>query len=141
LNTFFRMSVYICFILLLISLCFNVVNTFDAFGVTDVPSGIDLGDTEVVLSHTTSLATPNMNYIIGLVGLGVAFGVGVGYLTSSIVPVGIGIFGSVFWASFYNTYTVLQVGSYVPQEILTMFTICTVLIFAAAIIGMTTGSG
>jgi len=125
----------------LISLCFNVVNTFDAFGVTDVPSGIDLGDTEVVLSHTTSLATPNMNYIIGLVGLGVAFGVGVGYLTSSIVPVGIGIFGSVFWASFYNTYTVLQVGSYVPQEILTMFTICTVLIFAAAIIGMTTGSG
>jgi len=122
------------------TLLFGLVNATGAFGITSGP-GSSIGDTDEVLGDISTLETPNMNYLIGLVVAGTAIGIGVGYITSSLVPVGISIFGSVFWASFINMHTVLSIGGYIPGEILTIITIGTVLVFVAAIIGMITGSG
>jgi len=139
-NTFFRIAVYFCFLLLICTLMFNVVSSLGAFGFSMNP-GQQIGDTDEALGDLTTLETPNMNYIIILVTSGVGVGIFAGWLTHSIVPVGISVFGSVFWASYINTHTIISYGQYIPSELLTIFTICTGLIFIAAIVGMLTGSG
>ena len=141
-NTFFRICIYYCLALLVFTLLFGLVNATGAFGI-DVEEGLHISDTDSALGELSTLATPNMNYLIVLVAGGVAAGLVAGVLTQSIVPVGISVFGSVFWASYINTYSVLSMGnpSYIPGELLLIITVCTVLIFIAAIVGMLTGSG
>lgn len=139
-NTFFRICIYYCIALLVFTLLFNVINATGAFDI-NANEGLQVSDTRSSLGELTTLSTPNMNYIIGLITLGAAAGIVVGYLTHSMVPVGIGIFSSVFWASYINTHSILSVGSYIPSELLLIITVCTGLIFVAAIIGMATGSG
>ena len=138
-NTFFRICIYYCLALLVFTLLFGLVNATGAFTIVD--EGLGISDTEGALGDLTTLGTPNMNYIIVLIAGGLAAGLVAGVLTQSIVPVGISIFGSVFWASYINTYSILSVGSYIPGELLLIITVCTILIFVAAIVGMLTGSG
>lgn len=139
-NTFFRICVYYCLGLMVFTLLFNLVALTGAFD-TNVDSGTSIGDTDEALGNLSNLATPNMAYIFTIVATGVGVGIAVGYITSSIVPVGIGIFGSVFWSSYVTMHGILAIGGYIPGEILTIVTIGTVLVFVGAIIGMITGSG
>ena len=122
------------------TLLFNVVASTGAFDLSSAP-GIQVSTAEEALGELTTVATPNMNFLFGLVAFGSAAGLLVGWLTQSVVPVGISIFGSVFWASFIHSHSILSVGGFIPGELLLIFTVCTVLIFVAAIIGMLTGSG
>ena len=139
-NTFFRICIYYCLALLVFTLLFNVINVTGAFDI-NVNEGLQITDTDSALGELTMLATPNMGFLIGLIATGVAAGIVVGWITQSIVPVGIGIFGSVFWASYINTHSILSMGGYIPGEVLLIITVCTALIFVAAIVGMMTGSG
>ena len=139
-NTFFRICIYYCIGLLVFTLLFNLVNATGAFDI-NVNEGLQVSDSDSALGELTTLETPNMNFLIGLIATGVAAGIVVGWVTQSIVPVGISIFGSVFWASFINTHSILSTGGYIPGELLLIITVCTALIFVAAIVGMLTGSG
>lgn len=127
--------------LLLITLSFSLINSFDAFGYT-TEEGLELTSTDEYLKDVSSLKTPSTDYIWGVfLGAGTVVGIGIGAITRSISPVGISIFGAVFWASFVNTRLILDAGGYMPPELMTIFTISAGVIFVAALIGMTTGSG
>ena len=140
-NTFFRISIYLCIMLLLITLSFSLINSFDAFGYT-TEAGVEISSTDEYLGELTTLDETDMNYIWGLfLGAGTVIGIGIGAVTHSIAPVGIGIFGGVFWGSLINTHVILSTGNYIPPELMTIFTICSGFIFVAALVGMTTGSG
>ena len=62
-------------------------------------------------------------------------------VTRSVVPLGIYIFGQIFWTSFIRTQAILSVGGYIPGEFVALFTIGAAFIFMAALVGMLTGSG
>jgi len=143
-NTFFRICVYYCLGLMVFSLLFGLINATGAFGISLDPGG-SISDSGGVLGEVSTLETPSMGFLLGLVAFGGAAGLFVSWISKSIVPVGISIFGSVFWASFINLHSVLSIGGgsgpFIPAEILLIITVCTILIFIAAIIGMLTGSG
>jgi len=123
------------------TLLLNFVAITGAFPFVEDESGKDLGNTGKILNDTTDYTSGGMDWV-WVVGIGgVALGVVAGALMHSVVPIGISIFGSVFWASFINVHGILSIGGYIPSDILTIFTVCVVFIFIAAIIGMLTGSG
>jgi len=138
-NSFFRICIYYCIGLLVFTLLFNLIATTEAFDMDSAP-GIQVQTTEEALGEFTTLATPNMGYIFGLVAFGAATGLFLSYITRSIIPLGISIFGTVFWASFIHSHSIMSMGGFVPVELLTILTVATVLVFVAAIIGMITGS-
>jgi len=123
------------------TLLLNFISITGAFDYIESSSGKDINNTGTVLSELSDLSDPNMDYLWGLMIGGIAAGLVVGALTHSVVPTGIFIFSSIFWASFIRVHGILSIGGYVPGELLTIFTICTVFIFIAAVIGMLTGSG
>ena len=139
-NTFFRISIFLCIALLVFTLLISFVDGIGAFPYTN-PIGIEIGDTGTLLEDTTTLERPNMDYLWLLVIGGIFAGLAFSARTQSIVPAGLFIFASVFWALFINTISILSIGGWIPGEILTIFTACTTLIFIAAAIGMLTGSG
>ena len=140
-NTFFRTCVYLCFALLLFTLVFNMVDATNAFP-TEGTIGPDISDEDSALSELTGLSDPNMNAIwvavTTLAGLGA---LALAWLTHSITPIGLWLFGEVFWTSWIRTQSVLNFGSYLPAEFILIFTVGMMFLFIAAIIGMLTGSG
>ena len=139
-NAFFRACVVICIGLIFFNLLLAYFGSTGEFGLMG-GGGKQIDDTGTVLSQTTALDTGNMNYLWGLVLGGLAFGGAIGAITHSIVPVGISIFGTVFWAGFINTHGILSYGGYVPVEFMAVFYIGAVFVFIAACVGMLTGSG
>lgn len=140
-NTLFRICIVLCLGLLIFSLAISYLEGTGAFQVEGT-SGKEIGNTGTVLGDATNLDTANMNAIWTTVIItGIVSGVVGSIFTHSVIPVGIGIFGSVFWASFINTHMILGTGGYVPGEFLTIFTVATVFIFIGACVGMLTGSG
>jgi len=139
-NTFFKICIFYCLALLVFTLLFGLVNATGAFDISPEP-GLQISSTEGALGEITTLETPTMDYLWGLVAFGGISGMIIGWITHSIVPVGVSIFGSVFWASYINTHSILSLGNFIPGELLMIITICTIFIFIAAIIGMLTGSG
>ena len=82
--------------MIVFSLSLMLVNATGAF---DIPVGGGTQETGA-LEYATPLETQNADYIWGLV-IGAAFAGGaISILMHSIVPVGIFIFGGVFWASY-----------------------------------------
>ena len=139
-STFFKLCIFYCMGLLIFSLLFGLVAATGAFDLSSQP-GVQISNTQESLGELSTLSTPSMGFLFGLVAFGSSAGVFLGWVTKSIVPVGISIFGSVFWASFINTHSILSTGGFIPGELLIILTVCTVLIFIAAVIGMLTGSG
>lgn len=144
-NTFFRIAVYICLGLIVFNLMIGFMVATGAFPYTS-SGGKNIGDTGEVLGDLTDYSSPGMDTLITIALAGAGVGAVLGIITGSVVPIGIGIFSGVFWASFINTHGILSVQissgvSLIPGELLTIFTICAVLIFIAAIVGMLTGSG
>jgi hypothetical protein len=62
-------------------------------------------------------------------------------LTQSMVPIGLYLFGVVFWTAYLNVASILNVGGFIPGDFLLLFTVGLIFIFIAAVIGMLTGSG
>ncbi|NIQ88323.1 MAG: hypothetical protein GWN93_04300 [Deltaproteobacteria bacterium] len=139
-NTLFRICIVICLGLLIFSLAVSYLEGTGAFEVSG-GAGKDIGSTSTVLGDATDIDETNMNYIWGVVITSTIVGAIGSYFMHSVVPIGISIFSSVFWASFINTHGILSVGGYIPGDLMTIFTIVTVFVFIGACVGMLTGSG
>ena len=141
-NTFYRMCIVICIGLIFFNLLLVYFADNGYYGLAG-SGGKQIGDASTVLGDVTDLSgsEANMNYLWGLVLGGVIIGGAIGAITHSIVPVGISVFGTVFWASFIRTHGILSYGGYIPAEFLAIFYIGAIFIFVAAIVGMLTGSG
>lgn len=141
-NTFFRISVMFILLMLTFSLVANFVSFLGVFpNVGGVgPSGIN--NAEDALVAFTGLSDPTMMAIfLGATTLAFIGAITLAALTHSIAPIGIHIFGTVFWASWINMLSIFSYGGYVPGEFLLIFTAGVMFVFIAAIVGMLTGSG
>lgn len=140
-NSFFRICIVICLLMLVFSLVANLISGLDVF--PDVsPVGISAENEAGVLSSLTGLSDPNMNSIwLGVTGLSFLGAVALAALTRSMTPIGLHLFGTVFWTSWIRMSSVLSYGGYIPSDFLIVFTVGVMFVFIAAIIGLITGGG
>jgi len=73
-------------------------------------------------------------------GATLAVGFGLAILTQSMIPVGLSIFGTIFWTAYGGAITVFYQFA-IPPEFLVLFTVGMALLFGGAIVGVLTGSG
>ena len=138
-DNLFRVCLGFTLLLLCFSLVANFVSALDIFPHT-TNIGID-ADTNSALEQLTGLDSPDMQAIfIGVTGLTFAGAVALAILTKQMIPIGLHLFGVVFWTSWIRMSSVLGYGGYIPVELLAVFTIGAMFIFIGAIIGMLTGN-
>jgi len=138
--TFYRTAVWICIAIIVFTLAINVVNSMEAFP-TDYEGGTTGITSENALEQISGLEG-GMEGIWALgVGLGAIGVVALVFVSKQISPIGIYIFSTVFWTSWLRMFAVLNIGEYIPAELLLLFTVGVLFIFIAAVIGMLTGSG
>ena len=138
-DNLFRVCLGFTLLLLCFSLVANFVSALDVFPHT-TNIGID-ADTNSALEQLTGLDSPDMQAIfIGVTGLTFAGAVALAILTKQMIPIGLHLFGVVFWTSWIRMSSVLGYGGYIPVELLAVFTIGAMFIFIGAIIGMLTGN-
>ena len=145
-NTFFRICIFICIGIIIFTLSVNFVNSLETEdGVKAFPVEYETKSNitnDNILSELTGLTDPNMNFVWLLVtSAGALVAVGVGIFTQSITPVGIYLFGNVFWTSWIRMFAVVNVGGMLPETFTFIFLAGSVFVFIAAVIGMLTGSG
>jgi len=140
-STFFSIAITITLVMLVFTL---VANFVAGLGVFDEVTGMgtETSNTGGVLQSITGLSDPNMNSIfIGVTGITFLGAVGLCYLTKNITPIGLHLFGTIFWTSWLRLSVILSYGGYVDVELISIFTIGVMFVFIGAIIGMLTGSG
>jgi hypothetical protein len=140
-NTFFRICVMFILLMLTFSLVINFLSSTGAFPhTTGGVSGID--EPEDALSVFTGLSDPTMSAIfLGVTGLAFIAAVALAYLTKSIIPIGLHLFGTIFWASWVSMLSIFSFGGYMPGDLLLIFTVGVMFVFIAAVVGILTGSG
>jgi len=139
-NTFFRICFFMCLALITFNMLFLFVESTGAFPYSD-DKAIDIDDSNA-LSILTGLDDPSMNAIWAIATTGGAIGaITIAWITHSIAPIGIYLFSEIFWTSYIHTHNIVNVGGYVPESLIAVFTVGILFVFIAAIIGMLTGSG
>jgi len=139
-NNLFKICIGFTLLLLAFSLMANFLSVLEVFPHT-TNIGLDVDSNEGALQILTGLDEPNMQYIfLGVTGLTFIGAVALCYLTKQIIPIGIHLFGVIFWTSWIRMTSALGYGGYMPVELLAVFTIGTMFIFIGAIIGMLTGN-
>ena len=140
-NTFFRICIFITLGLIIFSLAINFVEGLNIFPVSGSPHSNVTG-VDNALTVLTKLEDPTMQDLFILVtSVTALLAVGLSYLTASITPLGIFIFGEVFWTAWIRSQVILSYGGFIPGDFLLLFTVGALFVFIAAIIGMLTGSG
>jgi len=133
----FKTAIYITFALLFFSLSINFVLSTNAF---PVQMQTEQYNTKNVLQKLTLLKEPSMAYVFGIAStLSLVASLAVCAITRTIVPLGIYVFGQVFWTSWIRMQNILSLGGYIPTSFLTMISIGAIFVFIAAIIGILTG--
>lgn len=139
-NTFFRVCVFLILAMLMFSLSVTFIYNLGIFPMPGNPGIEGINDANV-LSRITGL-TGGMEGVWLLVTTVSGFGfLMLALLTQSMVPIGLYLFGVVFWTAYLNVASILNVGGFIPGDFLLLFTVGLVFIFIAAVIGMLTGSG
>lgn len=141
-KTFFQIAVTLCLILLMASLIANFVSSLGVFpNVTSIGQK-DIENSNDALAEMTGLNSPSMQSVfIGVTGLTFLGVVALSATTHSVKPIGLHLFGTVFWTSWIRMTVILGYGGYIPSSLLLVFTVGVMFVFIAAIIGMLTGSG
>jgi len=140
-STFFRIAVYLTFAMIVFNLVIAFIGSLSIFPVSG-ELGTGLMEESNALSRLTGL-TGGMEavWFIGTSLLGLA-SAALAIATKSLVPIGLYIFGEVFWTAWIRSSLILSSPSLqIPGEFLAIFFICMMFLFIAAIIGMMAGSG
>lgn len=140
-NSFFRVSIMICLLMLVFTLVANFVSGLGIFpNVANI--GTSVGGISDALSRLTGLTDGNMNMIwLGVTGLSFLGAVALAAITRTMIPIGLHLFSLVFWTSWLRMSTIFSYGGYIPVEFIVIFTVGVMFVFIAAIIGLITGGG
>ena len=147
LNTFFQICVYMTLCMIIFTLSINFVSALDVFPTGGVEAGVDVKDTtnETFMEFTKSTDNPtglsiSSIWIIVLTGAGIG-ALLIAWITKSTVILGVYIFSVIFWVSYGNALSVLDIGNYIPIGFLAIGTGGMIFIWVGAIAGMLSGSG
>ena len=139
-NSFFQTCYYLCIVMIVFSVAIIFVNSLNLF--TDVESGVHLGDTpdDIFYAITGFRGGAQAMWTALVIGTGVA-ALGVAVVTKSTNMIGVWLFSTVFWTGYHKCISVVDIGGWIQDSFLLMFTVAFLFLFVGAIIGMLTGSG
>ncbi len=146
LNTLFQTCVYFTIIMLIFTLCVNFVSFLDIFGTVDTGVDVDLNDNNETFETISGNPIGNIwGSFTSATGLATMLGLGgsivVGALIRSPVVIGIGLFSTIFWASYINMIGILDFGGFMPPQLLAIAHGAMLFIWAGSVVGMLSGSG
>ena len=144
LSNYFRLAVYFCLIMIIFTLAVDFVSSLGIF--TPVDSGVDLTTpaTDVagrssgifgLLSPTIGSMASFWAILLTLEGIGAIV---VAKLVGSTNIIGVYLFSVTFWGAFIRCLTVVNIGSYLPIEFITMFVVGIFFVWIASVISMMT---
>lgn len=140
-NTFFRLAVFFTFAMLFATIIGNLLFTTGAFTYVDAaPGQQDINESNALSKLTGLSGGMESLWLIATTIAGIT-AVGISILVHSVVPIGIYVFGEVFWTSYIKLGGILSFGNFIPADLLTLIGVGMIFLFVAAVIGMFTGSG
>jgi len=139
LSNYFRIAVYFCLVMVIFTLAINFVSALGIF--PPVESGMEVdtsgGATDVVQKISGfSGGLGTMWAIITAASAGVA--IVVARIIGNASVIGVWLFSGIFWTSYGRAMTVTNIGGYIGQDFLIMFTVALVFVWIAAVISMIT---
>lgn len=141
-NTFFRLCVYLCLIMLIFTLSVNLASSLSLFSSSSLSGSTDTSNIVVSVDNILKSLTSfegTVNYIwllfITLGGIGSFLGARM-YGSTSII--GIYLFAAVFWTSYMRCLNIINIAKFIPNELLIIITAGVSFIWIAAIISMIT---
>ena len=143
-STFFQTCVYLCILIIIFTFAISFINSLNLF--YDVETGVGTEGTSNNIFETITGFSGGFEYI--WISLLTATGLGalvVAKLTQSTNMIGVWLFSGVFWTSYSKCISVINISygsqQWIPAQFLIIFTVALLFLWAAAIIGMLTGSG
>ena len=138
-ENFFKAVIYICFILIIFNIVISAITGLNIF-VMGEESQIQGIQTDNILEQVSGYEGDMATIWLLVTTLGGGVALGAAWLMRSPTPIGVYIFGAIFWTSYKHAFNVLSVNNYIPSEFLLIITVGMLLLFLAAVIGMLTGS-
>jgi len=132
-NTFFRVCVFFCIMLIVFNLTWNFIYSLQAFQTTETMEFEK--DPHSIFKMLTSVG--GMAGVLAIISVGAV----TTFITRSPVFIGITLFGLVFWSCYLSTLNIIRIGNYLPVEFELIITTGVLFIFVGAVIGMLSGSG
>jgi len=141
-GSLFQACFYFCLAVAIATLFINIVQGLNVFGNPDIGQGVVIGGNESNVFTSLTGLTGGFEYVWGLaVGLGLAGSAILAWATHSTIPIGVYLFGTLFWTSYSRLISVISIGDYIPADFLLGITVAMMFLFAGAVIGMLSGGG
>lgn len=141
LNTFFKICVYFCLILIIFNFSLTIVNSWNIFVTAE--SGVQYeGSTAGGIFESITGLSGGAGFVwaalVTATGLAALILV---KISQSASVLGVWLLSTVYWTSYHGAITVLNMNNWIPNNILLTITLGLLFIWMAAIIGILTGSG
>jgi len=137
LTNYFRIAIYFCLVMIIFTLAVNFVSALNIFSA--VPTGISSSGTPQDIFSEISGFSGGVQYIwvllLTMAGLFVVF---MAKVFNDKAIIGVYIFSAIFWTSFNRCLSVINIGNFIPGDLLTIFVVALLFVWVAAIIGMLT---
>ena len=139
-NSFFRICIVMCIGFILFNVLLAYFASAGNYGFQE-DIGISVTDESDALTTFTGLKNSNMRSLfLGVTTIAFLGAVTLSVFTRTVTPIGLYLFGLVFWTSWIKTKSILGEGGYIPDNFLIVFIVGALFIFIAAIIGILTRS-
>jgi len=139
-STLYQSCFYFCLAITIATLFINFVDGLDLFGNANIEIGADIGNNATNAFTQITGLTGGFEYFWGLaVGVGLAVTSVIAYATQSTTPIGVYLFGTLFWTSYTRLLSIT--GGFIPDSFELGVTVALMLLFAGAVVGMLSGGG
>jgi len=129
---------YITLALLVFSLAANFITSLDVFPI-EVNGGIETDTSEGIVEELTGLSDGlDSIWLIATFSTGAVSLLG-SVITRSPTPIAVHLFSVTFWTSYIRALTALNIGAYIPDQFLLLFTAPLIFIFIGAVISILAG--
>lgn len=139
-SSLFQACFYFCMVITVVTLFINIVGAMDVFGESNYETGVNIGeDPDNVFQDVSGLSNGYEWFWLAAVGGGLGASILIGIATSSTIPIGVFLFGTVFWTSYTRLMSIT--GNYIPNDFMLGITVALMFLFAGAVIGLLSGGG
>jgi len=148
--SFLRSCIYLVVVIFIGSLMANFMFSLDVLPVESNPGLQNVNDTNFFVQMTTlemdsdsgePVSIADMDGFWELITVGAIGSVVLMFITKSIVPLGLYVFGAVFFSVWVKTSYLLEFAAILPEGFVNIISVCVVLLFCAASVGVMTGGG
>lgn len=147
LNTLYQTCVYFCICMTIFTVSLSFVNGLGVFDISMEGGFVPGSSSEETFKDLTNITDEKgeeggMDFLWASVLTASGFGgLVIAWITRSTTILGVYVFSAVFWVSYINSMSILNIGGYLPLGFIAIGTTAMLFIWAGAVAGMLSGSG